>query len=171
MRPRAGVLPNMVPSNRTGWGSVGHDFERLAAAIVEARKAKGWSQDDLIRESGLGRSTIQRLERGRQQVPPNKATIQSLERALGWLPGSVEAVLRGGMPAEGSYDGKFLRVRIDNETEFVRDLVRKITFEVDPDTPLSRIVAAEAVAEAALRKAGLLPPLDDRETGKANSNE
>jgi transcriptional regulator with XRE-family HTH domain len=161
----------MVPSNGTGWGSVGHDFERLAAAIVEARKAKGWGQDDLIRESGLGRSTIQRLEAARQKTVPNKATVQSLERALGWLPGSVEVVLGGGMPAEGSYDGKFLRVRIDNESEFVRDLVRKITFEVDADAPLSRIVAAEAVAEAALREHGLLPPLDDQASDETNSNE
>lgn len=161
----------MVPSNGTGWGSVEHDFERLAAAIVEARKAKGWGQDDLIRESGLGRSTIQRLEAGRQKTVPNKATAQSLERALGWLPGSVEAVLSGGMPAEGSYDGEFLRVRIDNDTEFVRDLVRKITFEVDADAPLSRIVAAEAVAEAVLRERGYLPPLDDQVSDETNSNE
>jgi hypothetical protein len=74
------------------------------------------------------------------------------------------------MPAEGSYDGEFLRVRINNETEFVRDLVRKITFEVDADAPLSRIVAAEAVAEAALREAGLLPPLDDHESENPDSN-
>ena len=162
----------MVPTYETGWSSaVTVDFERLAAAIVDARKAKGWGQDDLIRESGLGRSTIQRLEGARQKTPPNKATVQSLERALTWLPGSVEAVLNGGMPAEGNYDGKFLRVLIDNETEFVRDLVRKITIEIDPDTPHSRVIAAEAIAEAALREAGILPPLDDQASGDPGTNQ
>lgn len=170
MRSGACKRPTMVPTNGTGWGSVEHDFERLAAAIVEARKAKGWGQDDLIRESGLGRSTVQRLERGRQQAVPTKATIRSLERALGWLSGSIEAVLAGGVPAAGSYDGRFLRVDVGDAGAFVHDLVRKITIEIDPDTPQSRVIAAEAIADAALREAGFLPPLDAHETGPT-SNE
>lgn len=143
---------------------MGNDFKRLATAIVEARKVKGWGQDDLIRESGLGRSTIQRLESERQQAQPTKATAKSLERALGWLPGSVDAILDGGVAAEGSYDGHFLRIPLDSDTDFVKDLVRKISSEIDPDTPLSRVIAAEAIAEAALREAGFLPALDDQET-------
>lgn len=139
-----------------------YDFVRLGAVIAERIEEQGMSQVELARRTGLHRVTIGRIVKGQLKSPPSPVTAQALERALGWLPGSVEAVLRGGMPAEGSYDGKYLRVRIDNETEFVRDLVRKITFEVDADAPLSRIVAAEAIAEAALREAGLLPPLDDQ---------
>lgn len=148
-----------------------YDFARLGAVVAERIKELGMTQIDLARRTGLHRVTIGRVVKGQLKSPPSPATAQSLERALGWLPGSVEAVLQGGMPAEGSYDGEFLRVRIDNETEFVRDLVRKITLEVAPDTPLSRIVAAEAAAEAALREAGLLPPLDDQETDEPSSNE
>lgn len=87
------------------------------------------------------------------------------------MPGSIQAVLEGGVPAVGSYDGRFLRVRIDNEDEIVHDLVRKISIAIDPDVPLSRIIRAEAVAEEALREAGLLPPLDDLDVDVPHSNK
>lgn len=148
-----------------------YDFVALGAAIAKRLKELDLTQVELAQLTGLHRVTIGRLVKGSSKAPPSAVTKQALERALGWLPGSVEAVLRGGVPAEGSYDGLFLRVPIDNETEFVKDLVRKITFEIDPDTPLSRLVAAEAAAEAALREAGLLPPLDDQGADVSTSNE
>lgn len=79
-------------------GLVSYDFERLAEAIIAAREAKTWTQDDLVRESALGRSTIQRLESGKQTAYPSRATIQALERTLGWAPGSVRSILGGGEP-------------------------------------------------------------------------
>ena len=119
----------------------------------------------------MGRSTIQRLESGRQRTMPNKATIQALERALGWLPGSIDGVLTGGVPASATFDGRFLRVDIDDANAFIHDLVRKITIEIDPDAAQSRVIAAEAVAEAALREARLLPPLEGSQDGDISSNE
>jgi transcriptional regulator with XRE-family HTH domain len=75
------------------------DYARLAAAIVAARKARGWLQNEFIQTSGLGKSTVQRLERGESGSPyPTRTTITILERVLGWSPGSVEIVLEGGDP-------------------------------------------------------------------------
>lgn len=74
------------------------DFGHLAEAIRLACAGRGWSQEDLIRESGVGRSTVQRLWAGRAGVMPNRTTRAQLERALGWAAGSVDDVLAGGEP-------------------------------------------------------------------------
>lgn len=75
------------------------DYARLASAIVAARRARGWNQKQFVTESGLGNSTVQRLERGSADSPyPTRRTIETLEQALGWAPDSVAEVLRGGEP-------------------------------------------------------------------------
>jgi transcriptional regulator with XRE-family HTH domain len=143
-----------------------YDYERLGGAIRDRMKVLGMTQTELAQRTGLHRVTIGRLVNGRQKSPPSAVTMQALERALGWLPGSVDAVLRGGIPAIGGYDGRFLRIQVGDADAFVHDLVRKITLEIDPDTPQSRVIAAEAAAEAELRRRGLLPPCDDQETAE-----
>jgi transcriptional regulator with XRE-family HTH domain len=40
----------------------------FAARVVEARKAIGWTQDDLAHESGLARSYMSGIERGIRNV-------------------------------------------------------------------------------------------------------
>ncbi|MFJ7048993.1 helix-turn-helix domain-containing protein [Streptomyces sp. NPDC101112] len=73
------------------------DWKRLAAAIRDARKALGWGQQKLADAAGVGFSTVQRLEGGvgYKKMP---LTIDKVERALGWAPGSAEGVLAGGDP-------------------------------------------------------------------------
>ncbi|MFG2617748.1 helix-turn-helix domain-containing protein [Streptomyces sp. NPDC048507] len=73
------------------------DWERLAEAIREARRSRGWTQADLAEVSGVGFSTVQRLEAGKpyRRRPP---ALDRVERALGWAAGSVDAVLEGGGP-------------------------------------------------------------------------
>lgn len=44
----------------------GHDFAQLLRA---GRKAKGWTQEDVIEEAGLSRSTYLRWEAGRVERP------------------------------------------------------------------------------------------------------
>ncbi|MFC3736603.1 helix-turn-helix domain-containing protein [Paractinoplanes deccanensis] len=43
--------------------------QSFADLIADGRRAKGWSQDDLERESGVSRSTISRWERGLADRP------------------------------------------------------------------------------------------------------
>lgn len=74
------------------------DFRHLADVLQAACAARGWLQEDLIRESEVGRSTIQRLWSGNASVMPNRTTRGQLERTFGWQPGSLEIVLAGGEP-------------------------------------------------------------------------
>jgi hypothetical protein len=74
------------------------DFARLAQAIRAASASRNWLQEDLIRESGVGRSTVQRLWKGASQVMPTLTIKSQLERTLGWTPGSIDTILDGGDP-------------------------------------------------------------------------
>ncbi|KUO22416.1 helix-turn-helix domain-containing protein [Streptomyces dysideae] len=73
------------------------DWKRLAKAIRDARKARGWRQEDLAEAAGIGYSTVQRAESsdGYKTMP---LTIDKLERTLGWEPGSAKEILEGGEP-------------------------------------------------------------------------
>ena len=147
------------------------DLKQLGEAIAARREELDLTQAELADLTGLHRVTIGRLEKGAGKARPTRATAQALERALGWLPGSVDAVLDGGVAAVGTFDGRFLRVQVDDAGEIVHDLVRRISMAIDPEVPLSRILRAEVIAEEALREAGLLPPLGTPDDEGANSNK
>jgi len=72
------------------------DWKRLAEAIRAGRKAKGpgYRQEDVAREAGVGLATVQRLESGTGYKGMPR-TIEQIERALGWAPGSAEGILVG----------------------------------------------------------------------------
>lgn len=71
-------------------------YERLMRLIAEARKQQGLErQVDLIRASGLSKSTIRRLDRG-EELGEN--ALRAITKALGWTGDSAEAVLNGGEP-------------------------------------------------------------------------
>lgn len=76
---------------------MGQDWKLLAEAIRGARKARGWTQGQLADAAGIGFSTVQRLESGKpyETMP---LTIDRVERALGWAPGSAGEILAGGAP-------------------------------------------------------------------------
>lgn len=73
------------------------DWKRLGRAIAEARKARGWSQQELADACSVGRSTIQAAEGGRAytRMP---ASLSVVEQVLGWPKGTVEGILAGGDP-------------------------------------------------------------------------
>ena len=50
--------------------------------IREARKARGWNQDDLAAHSGVPKRTIQEIENGRV-TKPQRATDLKLRQSLG----------------------------------------------------------------------------------------
>lgn len=73
------------------------DWVRLGHAIEAARDAKGMTQVALAAAADVSESTVQNLEAGkeRQRQPPS---VKKVEAALGWAPGSADAVLTGGDP-------------------------------------------------------------------------
>lgn len=73
-------------------------WERLADAVRAARKARKWGQEDLAREADVSLATISRLESGKGYKGRMPQTIDKVERALGWAPGSAAAILAGGDP-------------------------------------------------------------------------
>jgi len=78
-------------------GAMSLDFARLGAAIVAARKARGWSQQDLADASGVSLSTVQNFEAARRfrRVP---TTLKQIEAALEWETGSGLEIAQGGEP-------------------------------------------------------------------------
>ncbi|MGC4925627.1 helix-turn-helix domain-containing protein [Streptomyces sp. DT117] len=73
------------------------DWVRLGHAIEAARDAKGMTQVALAEAADVSESTVQNLESGKARVrqPPS---VKKVEAALGWAPGSADAVLAGGEP-------------------------------------------------------------------------
>lgn len=75
------------------------DWDRLGAALQAARLAMApeLTQDELAVELGVGRSTIQNIERG-QAFKKATPTIRAFARRVGWTDDSVDRVLAGGDP-------------------------------------------------------------------------
>lgn len=72
------------------------DWARLGAALKAAREARGIHQVPMGERIGVGRSTVQNIERGSvKKVTP---TIRAYAREVGWTDGSIDAVLAGGDP-------------------------------------------------------------------------
>jgi transcriptional regulator with XRE-family HTH domain len=44
--------------------ATGNVYHRLGQRVRALRKARGWNQDDLAQQSGLGRTYISEIERG-----------------------------------------------------------------------------------------------------------
>ena len=54
----------------------------IVLRVREARKAKGWTQDELARRAGVRRATISSLESPRRQRV-NLAVLEKVAKALG----------------------------------------------------------------------------------------
>jgi transcriptional regulator with XRE-family HTH domain len=65
--------------------------ERFGANVRAARRAKGWTQEELAEETGLAAVQVSRIERGRREV--RLTTLLRLVRALDVPPGELLAGL------------------------------------------------------------------------------
>ncbi|MFP8944767.1 helix-turn-helix domain-containing protein [Streptomyces fenghuangensis] len=73
-----------------------HDWARLGKALQAARKARGIDQVRIGELIGVGRSAVQKIERGdMKKVTP---TLRAFAAEVGWAPGSIDAVLAGREP-------------------------------------------------------------------------
>jgi len=140
---------------------MGDDWKRLGMLVAERRKALGMSSQVALAEaSGIGRSTIQKIEWG--TASPERKTRRMLEMALHWEEGSISAVLAGGDPtstAEGT-DAETERAwhREPTAPGDLSQLIRNVVFEaaigLAPDASAAQIRAVEERARKLAREAG-----------------
>lgn len=74
-------------------------WQRLAHAVTTRRTALGLTQAQVAAAGGPSAGTMRLIE-GALQNNYRDSILGRLERALLWAPGSVNAVLHGGHPAE-----------------------------------------------------------------------
>jgi hypothetical protein len=80
------------------------DWARLATAIRRARESRRtpdgshMTQQQLAVAASVSESTIQNLEDPAHTYTRRPTTLPRVEAALGWMPGSVDAILVGGEP-------------------------------------------------------------------------
>jgi DNA-binding XRE family transcriptional regulator len=81
------------------------NWDRLARAIRDRRRVLDLTQQRLADNARVTRSTIKNLE-GAREPTRLPSSMTAVEQALGWAPGSGQAVLNGGEPtlADSSAD-------------------------------------------------------------------
>ena len=71
--------------------------QRLAQRIDQARQDVGLNKNDLARIAGVSRPVVSRLI-NHADVPGRRGVRDGIGAALGWEPGSCDAILAGGEP-------------------------------------------------------------------------
>ncbi|MBO0804260.1 MAG: helix-turn-helix domain-containing protein [Nocardiopsaceae bacterium] len=116
-----------------------HDWTALGVALKDAREGLGLTQEEVGTRLGVGRSTVQGIERGdkRTKVSP---TMRSYARLVGWTERSIDRVLAGGAPSPADRaSGPTPRVPADmplTETAALAALPLRIRAELDDAGPL-----------------------------------
>lgn len=75
--------------------AVTQDWRRLADAVIRRRTELGMTQQDVQAAGGPATATVRNIE-GAHQTSYRGVILSRLEKALGWRPGSVEAILASG---------------------------------------------------------------------------
>lgn len=135
--------------------------ERLLRLATQAREARGLErQTDLIKSTGLSRSTVHRFESGEAV---SETALRKISQAVGWTPGSAQEVLAGGEPtpaslaAPQSLEGDY-EIEVDPEVgTIVHNTVYEVLGVLEPNMPLSRVREIEALALEAVRRRGGIP--------------
>lgn len=71
-------------------------IERLHHFVTERRRALGISRTQMFARGGPSPSTMNKALTGDRGL--SRSTLERIDRALGWTPGSAEAVMGGGTP-------------------------------------------------------------------------
>ena len=75
--------------------------KRLAARVNQARRSKGLTHQALSAVAQVSRPVLSRLI-NHGEVPSRQSTRDAIGAALGWGPGSCDAILAGGEPIEAA---------------------------------------------------------------------
>lgn len=71
-------------------------IERLHHFVSERRRALGISRTQMFARGGPSPSTMNKALTGDRGL--SRTTLERIDRALGWSPGSAESVMGGGIP-------------------------------------------------------------------------
>lgn len=97
----------------------------IGQVIRSMREQKGWSQEKLAFEAGMGTSHVSRIERGERRLPTNR--LDALATALGTTPATLYAELEGLPPPTGAADQDGdLKVDYSPEALELRKTFRKL---------------------------------------------
>lgn len=132
-------------------------WQRLARLVYERRSELGLTQEQLAKQLGIGLGTLTRLETG-VKVSRRGPSWPRIEEGLGWPKGFIEDFVTGkvaGLPVPADDEGRFTRQSKSEVTDIIRDLVRHITVEVAPGTPISRVLEIEEEMIEFARSRGL----------------
>lgn len=75
----------------------GQGIERLHHFVSERRRVLGISRAQMFARGGPSPSTMNKALSGDRGL--SRSTLERVDRALGWVPGSAESVMGGGIPA------------------------------------------------------------------------
>ena len=167
------------------------DWDRLGRALQAARQdmTPELKQDELAVELGVGRSTIQNIERGQAFKKPTP-TIRAFARRVGWTDASVDRVLAGGDPelvdrpheaaTRKSPAGPALPTRIEHELTQEGELVDTVVIPLGDGASAVVVVKNPPGAtpeqrqrnlDAWLRMQGQLQELDYTDSAKPSLDE
>lgn len=76
---------------------MGKRIASLADAVMAQRGRLGLTQEELAAKAGISVDTVQAIEHGHRTTFRTR-TKAALEGALGWAPGSIDAIAAGGTP-------------------------------------------------------------------------
>lgn len=128
-------------------------WARLARAIREARGHHGWTQAELADRAAVSLAAVGAAEKAtvpERRMPP---TLAKLGRALGWPPGTVEAVLDGGEPPGGWVDASS-QGQVD--ARIFESAMRNAMVTAADGVTASEIRAAVNIAMDELRRHGVI---------------
>lgn len=135
-------------------------WRRLGRLAYKRREELRLTQKQLAEQSGTSPGAVQRLEAG-QPTSRRAATWPKIEAGLEWPKGFIEDFLTGvvlGPPEPADDEGRFTRQQKNDQTDIVRDLVRMITLEVAPGTPIRKVLELEEQAIEFARQRGFKGP-------------
>lgn len=138
-------------------------YERLTRLISEARKRQRLERPvDLMRVSGVSKSTIHRLDTGQEL---GETALRRISRAIGWTADSAANILAGGDPEEADpsevpesdLEARYRRQPVTDGqlAQAFDDALYQALIIAAPDTPLSQIDRARKVAFKVLRENGI----------------
>ncbi|HEX9833580.1 MAG TPA: FHA domain-containing protein [Mycobacterium sp.] len=119
----------------------GPDIARAGAAVAARREELGFSSRHLSDDGAISNGELKDFERGRGW--PSESTLEKVERALRWPPGTITSVARGGEVPE------------DDDTETLSDSVQ---LEVMLDY-------AKIALDGLAARIATLPPVSDPDFG------
>jgi len=98
----------------------------IGQVIRSLREQKGWSQEKLAFEAGMGTSHVSRIERGERRLPTSR--LDALASALGTTPAAIYAELEGLPPLSApSVKEDNFQVDYSPEANELRKTFRKLT--------------------------------------------